>query len=251
MLPSGDLSRGKAAPSPAGVPLGRGERVARARPAVPKARCRPDAGLADSVERRWSNRRSRAGRRRDRRRCSDVRTSPLSLPLRPLRSGVRFAGPSSTSSTSMRNRPAWPPLRCRSLPGLPVGERRSVCTRHRTSRSDIPPPFRWIERIVAPRRAAAVHTCNDEAGTVLRRKGFSGIVRNLGLGVDVGRFTPKTSTAEPSAMNIGYVERLEAHKGVKVLVAAMALLPGCSLEDPRRRPAAIGDRAPDRRSRAR
>ena len=54
-----------------------------------------------------------------------------------------------------------------------------------------PPPFRWIER-AAYRRAVAAHTCNDEAGRVLRRKGFSGVIRNLGLGVDVDRFAPRT-----------------------------------------------------------
>lgn len=102
-----------------------------------------------------------------------------------------------------------------------------------------PPPFRWIERFLL-RRAAAVHTCNEEAGRILRRKGFAGIVRNLGLGVDVDRFHP--DPAPPPAagaragdgLRIGYVGRLEAHKGVDVLVAALALVPEASL-------AVIGD----------
>ena len=48
-----------------------------------------------------------------------------------------------------------------------------------------PVPFRWFERS-ALRRAAAVHTCNEEAGELLRARGFSGRVRNLGLGVETG-----------------------------------------------------------------
>ena len=34
-----------------------------------------------------------------------------------------------------------------------------------------PPPFRWFERSRSA-RAAAVHTCNDEAGELLRARGF-------------------------------------------------------------------------------
>jgi len=95
-----------------------------------------------------------------------------------------------------------------------------------------PVPFRWIERAVL-RRAAGVHTCNEAAGEVLRRKGFSGTVEDLGLGVDVDRFTPSaTSGPEPASdsLRVGYVGRLEPHKGVAVLVDAVAATPGISLE---------------------
>jgi glycosyltransferase involved in cell wall biosynthesis len=92
-----------------------------------------------------------------------------------------------------------------------------------------PVPFRWLERI-ALRRAAAVHTCNDGAGMVLRHKGFRGVVRNLGLGVDVDRFAPSVCARAPRrTMRVGYVGRLEAHKGVHVLIDAVARLPECEL----------------------
>jgi glycosyltransferase involved in cell wall biosynthesis len=95
-----------------------------------------------------------------------------------------------------------------------------------------PVPFRWIERAML-RRAAGVHTCNRDAGRILRGKGFSGVVRDLGLGVDLERFAPSVDGAEPAAvgpMRVGYVGRLEAHKGVGVLVRAVARTPGVTLE---------------------
>ena len=107
-----------------------------------------------------------------------------------------------------------------------------------------PLPFRWIERAVL-RRAAGLHTCNQEAGAILRRKGFAGRIRDLGLGVDVERFAPVPDRIgegdEPAAVSdlapdpagrplrVGYVGRLEAHKGVEVLVSAVAATPGVTL----------------------
>lgn len=108
-----------------------------------------------------------------------------------------------------------------------------------------PPPFRWIER-VALRRVAAVHTCNDAAGRILRTKGFRGTVCNLGLGVDVARFAPHADAdaddgerargasgsrgQHDAHLRLGYVGRLEAHKGVDVVLRAVAALPGVTLE---------------------
>ncbi len=99
-----------------------------------------------------------------------------------------------------------------------------------------PVPFRWIERATL-RRAAGVHTCNEEAGHILRAKGFSGVIRNLGLGVDVARFAPGPDSGpgaghhDPTGpLRVGYVGRLEAHKGVDVLVRAVAGTPGVTLE---------------------
>jgi glycosyltransferase involved in cell wall biosynthesis len=93
-----------------------------------------------------------------------------------------------------------------------------------------PVPFRWIERLVL-RRAAGVHTCNDAAGEILRGKGFSGLVRNLGLGVEVDGVAMYGGPSLPGAlMRVGYVGRLEPHKGVSVLVDAIAATPGVSLE---------------------
>jgi glycosyltransferase involved in cell wall biosynthesis len=92
-----------------------------------------------------------------------------------------------------------------------------------------PPPFRWIERGLL-RRVAGVHTCNEEAGRILRGKGFSGLVRDLGLGVDVERFQPAAAPDHGGPLRVGYVGRLEAHKGVEVLVRAIALTEGATLE---------------------
>lgn len=99
-----------------------------------------------------------------------------------------------------------------------------------------PPPFRWFERYQL-RRAAAVHTCNDAAGQVLRGKGFSGTVCNLGLGVDLDHFraaddlpVDRDDGGPPGPMRVGYVGRLEPHKGVAVLVEAVADTPGVELE---------------------
>jgi glycosyltransferase involved in cell wall biosynthesis len=100
-----------------------------------------------------------------------------------------------------------------------------------------PPPFRWFEA-VALRRAAAVHTCNEAAGAILRRKGFGGIIENLGLGVDPTAFTgtgsetvpPAPTASAPGSLHVGYVGRLESHKGVAVLVEAVAGLPDVTLD---------------------
>jgi glycosyltransferase involved in cell wall biosynthesis len=87
-----------------------------------------------------------------------------------------------------------------------------------------PPPFRWIERS-SLRRAAGAHVCNREAGEIFRRKGFRGVVRVIGLGVDVDRFAPlQPHREEHHAFTVGYVGRLEAHKGVGVLLDAIAPL---------------------------
>ena len=96
-----------------------------------------------------------------------------------------------------------------------------------------PVPFRWFEQL-ALRRVAAVHTCNDEAGRILRRKGFRGTVLNLGLGVEIDRFAPadaesRTGTPPFEVLRVGYVGRLERHKGVEVLVDAVAALDGAEL----------------------
>jgi len=85
-----------------------------------------------------------------------------------------------------------------------------------------PPPFRWIERR-ALRSATGVHVCNVAAASILRQKGFVGVVRVLGLGVDVDRFHPAARRdSELGSFHIGYVGRLDEHKGVSVLIDAIA-----------------------------
>lgn len=86
-----------------------------------------------------------------------------------------------------------------------------------------PPPFRWIERW-ALRTATAVYCCNTEAAEVLRRKGFGGKTIVLGLGVDLTKFAAEEEHTPASPARVGYVGRLERHKGVHVLLEAMSLM---------------------------
>lgn len=87
--------------------------------------------------------------------------------------------------------------------------------------------FRWIERN-SFRRIAAVYPCNREAGAIFRRRGFRGLVRELPLGVptaDIAVADAPTVDSESPDVTIGYVGRLEEHKGVQVLLRALASLP--------------------------
>jgi len=84
-----------------------------------------------------------------------------------------------------------------------------------------PVPFRWFER-AALRGAAAAYVCNREAGEILLRKGLSGPAVHIPLGVDVELFRPAVRGAPNGPLMIGYVGRLEPHKGVDVLLRAVA-----------------------------
>jgi glycosyltransferase involved in cell wall biosynthesis len=92
-----------------------------------------------------------------------------------------------------------------------------------------PPPFRWFEQ-VALRHMAGAYTCNAEAGAILRRKGLRGEHIVLPLGVDVERFTPLSRPAPTGTLRVGFVGRLIPHKGVDVLVRAVAPDPRLFLE---------------------
>ncbi len=85
-----------------------------------------------------------------------------------------------------------------------------------------PPPFRWIERRSLS-GAAGAYTCNTEAGVILRRKGLSGELELLPLGVDVDRFRPVVREPPTQRLRIGFVGRLVPVKGAHVLLAAAAL----------------------------
>ena len=85
-----------------------------------------------------------------------------------------------------------------------------------------PPPFRWFERW-SLRRAAGAYTCNKEAGQILRRKGLRGDWVLLPLGVDVERFRPAEQLPPDQRLRVGFVGRLIPHKGVDVLLRAVAL----------------------------
>ncbi len=84
-----------------------------------------------------------------------------------------------------------------------------------------PPPFRWLERW-ALRHAAGAYTCNAEAGEILVRKELRGERIVLPLGVDVERFAPVGREAPEGSLRVGFVGRLIPHKGVDVLLRAIA-----------------------------
>lgn len=92
-----------------------------------------------------------------------------------------------------------------------------------------PPPFRWLERC-ALRHARAVSVCNTQAGEIVKRKGLTGRAALVGLGVDTAAFTPAASRpSSRTATRVGYVGRLAPHKGVHVLIKAIALEPALTL----------------------
>jgi glycosyltransferase involved in cell wall biosynthesis len=113
-----------------------------------------------------------------------------------------------------------------------------------------PQPFRWMERR-ALRTASGMHVCNEAAGQIARQKGFTGPVEVLPLGVDIERFHPgPPPNTEPGHLHIGYVGRLDAHKGVEVLLDAVAGIPNWTLHvvgdgptanEVRQRAAPLGD----------
>ena len=87
-----------------------------------------------------------------------------------------------------------------------------------------PVPFRWLERW-ALRHAAGVSVCNVAAGRIVERKGLACAATPIPLGTDEGfSFADATlrPTPEPDRIRVGYVGRLEAHKGVDVLLDAVA-----------------------------
>jgi glycosyltransferase involved in cell wall biosynthesis len=91
-----------------------------------------------------------------------------------------------------------------------------------------PPPFRWIERW-ALNTLSTIYFCNQDAVDVLRRKGYRGAAVVLGLGVDTSAWSPTDGWSPESPFRIGYVGRLDPHKGVEHLVAAMSDLPDATL----------------------
>ncbi|MFC8923172.1 glycosyltransferase [Cellulosimicrobium sp. NPDC057127] len=94
--------------------------------------------------------------------------------------------------------------------------------------------FRWFEAR-ALRGAAGVSVCNAEAGRIVRDKGARGEVAVVPLGVDPAVFSPAPRTGgartsepvvDPDArggrLRVGYAGRLAPHKGVDVLLDAVA-----------------------------
>jgi glycosyltransferase involved in cell wall biosynthesis len=90
-----------------------------------------------------------------------------------------------------------------------------------------PPPFSWFERSVFRRSAFAI-AGSGEALRVLRTKGYAGPASVIPqFGVDPDLFTP--GLVPPLAGDppvIGFIARLVEEKGIFVLLAALAGLPG-------------------------
>ncbi|MGI8457549.1 MAG: glycosyltransferase [Propionibacteriaceae bacterium] len=92
-----------------------------------------------------------------------------------------------------------------------------------------PVPFRWIERWSLA-HTAGVYVCNVEAGRILTRKGLRREARLIPLGIDVDEFTPAPLPVRPGdPLVVGYVGRLEKHKGIDVLIKALATVPAATL----------------------
>jgi len=92
-----------------------------------------------------------------------------------------------------------------------------------------PIPFRWFER-VALHGATGAYVCNREAGEILARKGLTGPARLIPLGVDTAQFSPADRSAPAGGAVLGYIGRLEPHKGVSVLLRAVADRPDWRIE---------------------
>ncbi|MBI3977479.1 MAG: glycosyltransferase [Chloroflexi bacterium] len=88
-----------------------------------------------------------------------------------------------------------------------------------------PPPFDWIEAAVL-RRAGGAIAGNHAAAAILRDKGFGGplaVIPQFGVDPDLFRPIPRE---KPGPVRIGYAGRLVPEKGLRVLAAALAELPG-------------------------
>jgi glycosyltransferase involved in cell wall biosynthesis len=90
-----------------------------------------------------------------------------------------------------------------------------------------PPPFSWFERSVFRRSAFAI-AGSGEALRVLRTKGYAGPASVIPqFGVDPDLFTPRPQPLPADdAPIIGFISRLVEEKGIFVLLAALATLPG-------------------------
>ena len=86
-----------------------------------------------------------------------------------------------------------------------------------------PVPFRWLERW-ALRHASAASVCNRDAAAILEAKGLGGRAVVIGLGLHTDAFTPSSRAGprEDGNVRVGYVGRLAPHKGVHVLLEAIA-----------------------------
>lgn len=118
-----------------------------------------------------------------------------------------------------------------------------------------PPPFaQWETR--AFQRLAGIYPCSRQAASVVRGKGYAGLVTPLPLGIDPAAFAPGEQSLDEPVLVLGLIGRLLPRKGVldavRVLAAVQRVRPARLLlvgrgpdEDPARVLAAelgVGDR---------
>ena len=92
----------------------------------------------------------------------------------------------------------------------------------------LPSPFRWIQRRILS-GARGISVCNTAAGELVRRRGFAGVPDVIPLGVHVRMDGAPLNRNGPHGRVIGYAGRLAAHKGVDLLLDAVAGLPHATL----------------------
>ncbi len=107
---------------------------------------------------------------------------------------------------------------------------RMLCARHvpfvvysaQNIEKRYPPPFRWFEKWCL-REASGAYPCNEAAGAILRKKGLRGLTVTLPLGLNPADFRPtQRDEPTPDQLHIGYVGRLETHKGIDIMIKAIA-----------------------------
>ena len=84
-----------------------------------------------------------------------------------------------------------------------------------------PPPFAQYER-AALSRVAAFYPCSAQAASVLRGKGYRGLLRVLPLGIDEDVHRPGAQVLPVSEVVLGLVGRLVPEKGVLDAVRVLA-----------------------------
>jgi len=88
-----------------------------------------------------------------------------------------------------------------------------------------PAPFPWLERR-AYEAVTHIFPITPAALKVLRTKGYRGAASIVPLGVDTARFTPAPRSSTPGRFTVGFVGRLESHKGVSELLHAVEKIDG-------------------------
>ncbi len=84
-----------------------------------------------------------------------------------------------------------------------------------------PPPFCWWER-QAFARVNGIYPCSRQAASVVRGKGFTGVVQPIPLGFDPRRYHPGDQQAGDETLQLGLFGRMEAYKGVLDAVRVLA-----------------------------